>query len=55
MKKLLGMLMVALVALSSIAFSYKKCKVENDLLLEIFKGIFREPMEVIYIWTNVYP
>ena len=52
MKKLLGVLMVALVALSSFAFSYKKCKVENDLLLEIFKGIFREPMEVIYIWTN---
>lgn len=44
--------LIAIFALSSVVFCHKKCKVDNELLLFLFKSVFKEPIETMYFLTN---
>ena len=52
MKKVLGLAILMLMALSSVAFCYKKYKCYDKLVYIIFEDKFTEPVEVLYLLTS---
>lgn len=52
MRRLLVTITVAILALSSIAFCYKKVKCYSKVVYLIFEGKFTEPIEILYLLTN---
>ena len=52
MKKILGLAIIGLMALSSIAFCYKKYKCYSKMVYIIFKDKFTEPIEILYLLAS---
>jgi len=52
MKKVLGLAIVMLLALSSVAFCYRKYKCYSKLVYIIFEDKFKEPIEILYLLTS---